>query len=206
MVEPKQNKKVDFDLDDLDELVSLDSQEFLTTERIDIVKKLLVNIRTNIDRTLQILDGRSHVVDSLVEEKIEEIKNGIINEVEDSQVVEGVFDGQQMIGADGQKYTMPANYASKSKLVEGDILKLVIDSRGNFVYKQIGPIERDRVKATLYQDKETNQYYAVAKSRRWKLLTASVTYFKGKHNDEIAILVPKGSVSQWAALENIIKK
>ena len=37
------------------------------------------------------------------------------------KVIEGVFDGQKMIGPDGKEYPVPANYASKSKLVEGDI-------------------------------------------------------------------------------------
>ncbi len=47
------------------------------------------------------------------------------------KVIEGVFDGQNMIGPEGKQYPVPANYASKSKLVEGDILKLTIadDSR-----------------------------------------------------------------------------
>ena len=33
---------------------------------------------------------------------------------------------QIMIGPDGKNYPVPANYASKSKLIEGDILKLTI--------------------------------------------------------------------------------
>ena len=35
------------------------------------------------------------------------------------RVIEGVFDGQMMLGPDGKSYPIPANYASKSKLVEG---------------------------------------------------------------------------------------
>src|SRR5690606_2361075 len=46
------------------------------------------------------------------------------------KVIEGVFDGQTMIGPDGKTYPVPANYASKSKLVEGDILKLTIADDG----------------------------------------------------------------------------
>ena len=42
------------------------------------------------------------------------------------RVIEGVFDGENMIGPDGKQYSVPANYASKSKLVEGDILKMKI--------------------------------------------------------------------------------
>jgi len=54
------------------------------------------------------------------------------------KVIEGVFDGQNMVGSDGKIYPVPANYASKSKLVQGDILKLTIAEDGTFLYKQIG--------------------------------------------------------------------
>jgi len=30
------------------------------------------------------------------------------------KIVEGVFDGQNMLGSDGKNYPVPANYASKS--------------------------------------------------------------------------------------------
>ena len=61
------------------------------------------------------------------------------------KIIEGVFDGQMMLGPDGKSYPIPANYASKSKLVEGDILKLTIADDGSFIYKQIGPVERRQV-------------------------------------------------------------
>ena len=38
----------------------------------------------------------------------------------EGKIIEGIFDGQIMIGPDGKNYPVPANYASKSKLVEGD--------------------------------------------------------------------------------------
>ena len=81
------------------------------------------------------------------------------NDIEEvtGKVVEGVFDGQKMAGPDGKEYPVPANYASKSKLVEGDILKLTIVDDGSFVYKQIGPIERKQVIGTLVQHDST--YY-----------------------------------------------
>src|SRR5665213_4278331 len=50
------------------------------------------------------------------------------------KIIEGVFDGQNMIGSDGKLYPVPANYASKSKLVQGDILKLTIADDGAFMY------------------------------------------------------------------------
>lgn len=125
---------------------------------------------------------------------------------EEGEVVEGVFDGVSMIGADGRSYTVPANYASKSKLVEGDLLKLTILNDGTFLYKQIGPIERKRVRGTLMQDDDTGEYSVMAQGNTYKVLSASVTYYKGEVGDEVIILVPSDKQSHWAAVENIIKQ
>ena len=122
------------------------------------------------------------------------------------RVIEGVFDGQHMTGSDGKQYHVPPNYASKSKLVEGDMLKLTINPQGSFIFKQIGPIERTRIVGTLAQDPETKQYSVVAGEKFWNILTASVTFFHGDPGDETIILVPTTGPSRWAAVENIIKK
>lgn len=124
---------------------------------------------------------------------------------EQSTVIEGVFDGQHMIGPDGKQYTVPANYASKSKLVEGDILKLRISQDGSFVYKQIGPVERKRLVGVLVKDEEKNEYRVLAEGQSFRVLLASVTYFKGEAGDEAVILVPQDGESKWAAVENIVK-
>lgn len=122
-----------------------------------------------------------------------------------SRVTEGVFDGQYMIGADGKQYLVPPNYASKSKLVEGDMMKLAITREGAFIYKQIGPIDRRRVNCTLEKD-EMGMWHATDGVHRWRLLTAAVTYFKGNQGDEAIILVPSPTPSKWAAVDNIISK
>lgn len=125
---------------------------------------------------------------------------------DDGRVVEGVFDGSQMVGADGKTYTVPANYASKSKLVEGDLLKLTITPKGSFIYKQIGPIERSRLIGALGYDQTLGEFYVTTDNKRWGVIKASVTYFKGEPGDEAVILVPKNAPSKWAAVENVIKK
>ena len=66
-------------------------------------------------------------------------------------IIEGTFDGQIMLGSDGKQYPVPANYASKSKLIEGDLLKLTITSEGSFIYKQIGPAERKKLMPAGWQ-------------------------------------------------------
>lgn len=131
-------------------------------------------------------------------------RDGVLN----SKVVEGVFDGKDMVGPDSRRYTVPANYASKSKLVEGDRLKLNIMEDGTFVYKQIGPIERRRVRATLMYDEDLGEYQAMAEGgRTYKLLKAAVTYYHGDQGDEVIILLPEDNPGcRWAAVENIIKE
>lgn len=123
----------------------------------------------------------------------------------DGKVIEGVFDGQNMIGPDSKTYSVPANYASKSKLVDGDTLKLTIADDGTFVYKQIGPVERRRAIGKLIRDPETDEFVVQAGAKNYKLLRASITYFKGEEGDEIVILLPQNAESKWAAVENIIK-
>ncbi len=116
------------------------------------------------------------------------------------KVVEGVFDGQKMAGPDGKEYPVPANYASKSKLVEGDILKLTITDDGGFVYKQIGPIERRQIIGTLVQ--HDGQYFVEANGHEYRILLASVTYFRINMGDQVTIIVPVDNPNAtWAAVE-----
>lgn len=124
---------------------------------------------------------------------------------EEGEIVEGVFDGQVMMGTDGKQYPVPANYASKSKLVEGDMLKLTITPDGSFVYKQIGPVERKRVIGIVSQD-DLGNYVVIAEGKAYRVLLASVTYFKAEPGDEVTIVVPRDSETVWAAIENLVKK
>lgn len=116
------------------------------------------------------------------------------------KVVEGVFDGQKMAGPDGKEYPVPANYASKSKLVEGDILKLTIADDGGFIYKQIGPVERRQIIGTLVQ--HDGAYYVEANGHEYRILLASVTYFRINIGDQVTIIVPADNPeATWAAVE-----
>ena len=125
---------------------------------------------------------------------------------EGGKVIEGVFDGQNMIGPDGKQYPVPANYASKSKLVQGDVLKLTIADDGSFIYKQISPVERKKMLGFLTVD-EKGDFRVLAEGKTYRVLLASLTYFKAESGDEITIVVPADNVDvEWAAVENVIKK
>jgi hypothetical protein len=116
------------------------------------------------------------------------------------KVIEGVFDGQTMVGSDAKTYPVPANYASKSKLVQGDILKLTIADDGAFMYKQIGPISRKQVVGVLEQ-RDGHYFVKVGDKKEYRVLLASVTYFKAKPGDQVSVNIPEDDSAEWAALE-----
>lgn len=122
--------------------------------------------------------------------------------LDEGKVIEGVFEGEQMVAPDGKKYPVPANYASKSKLVEGDTLKLTIVEDGSLIYKQIKPVERKNLIGTLVYD--NGNYTVLADGKTYKVLFASVTYYKGEPGGKASVIVPADKESTWAALESII--
>jgi len=119
-------------------------------------------------------------------------------------VLTGVFNGEKMITQDAKEYAVAPNYASKSKLVEGDVLKLTIKPDGRFLYKQVGPIQRKRIIGTLEFKEDTDKWMVRAEGNVYKILTASVTFYKGKPGDEVIAFVPEDATSSWAAVDNII--
>jgi len=162
----------------------------ITKPEINLINKLLRNIKQNTDQIAVILSTN----------QINENSNE-----SDSQIVKGVFDGEKMISQNGKEYSIAANYASKSKLVEGDTLKLTILPSGAFVYKQIKPIERKTIIGKL-QINSNNDYAAVSpEGQEWRILKASVTYYRGEPGDEIIFFIPEQKESKWAAVDNIIK-
>lgn len=118
------------------------------------------------------------------------------------KIIEGVFDGEKMTDKNEKEYPVPANYASKSKLVPGDVLKLTVQEDGSFVYKQIGPVDRKKLVGTLtYED---GQYMVVTSGKAYKVLLASVTYHKAEIGDKITLIVPENEDSDWGAIENVL--
>ena len=137
--------------------------------------------------------------------RIEEIQEAAQSQKGDDEVgkvVEGVFDGQNMIASDGNTYPVPANYASKSKLIEGDGLKLMIQPNGAFVYKQISPAARKLVTGVLVLD--GSQYQVLVDGKTYNLIYAAVTFFRAQVGDEITVVIPNTKKAKWAAIENVI--
>ncbi len=166
--------------------------------KLELAKQLLEQTSANLAAAKQLLSeatGTNFMTDY-------QGKAASLSISPDGKIIEGIFDGENMVDKEGKKYPVPANYASKSKLVEGDALKLTIGADGSFIYKQIGPVERKKLLGTLvFEDEE---YKVVAGGRSYKVLLASVTYYKLKEGDQLTILVPKTGDSTWAAIESAV--
>lgn len=120
------------------------------------------------------------------------------------KIIEWVFTGEDMMGADKNHYPVPVNYASKSKLVQWDRMKLTINSSGKMLYKQIRQIERENKTGLLTQDKW--KYQVVADGVAYDVLTAAVTHFKVEIGDSVTILVPAGKDATFWAIEAVMPK
>ena len=124
----------------------------------------------------------------------------VIVSAPEGKIIEGVFDGQIMIDQDGKNYPVPANYASKSKPVEGDIMNLTITPEGKFLYKQIGPVERKTVIGTLTH--HDDKYFVEVSGREYEILYASVTYFRLREGAQVSVVIPANNdQANWAAVE-----
>lgn len=172
-------------------------------QKLALAKEMLQSAEANIRSARQIIielagdSGKDHFAELAINLNKTQSEAG-------DRIIEGIFNGQNMVGADEKIYPVPANYASKSKLIPGDVLKLTIKPDGAFVYKQIGPAERRRVTGPLtYED---NQYKVLAEGKAYKVLLASVTYFKAEIGDEVTLLVPALEESEWGAIEHVLPK
>jgi len=180
----------------------------MTDQELDplaAVRQLLAEAKASIQSAEQILGDAAGTPGKHINIAAHARKSGSVSVDGENRVIEGIFDGQHMVGPDGKQYSVPANYASKSKLVEGDKLKLTITPDGAFIYKQIGPVERLRVVGKLVRDEQTDEYQVVANGVAYRVLLASITYFKGEPGDDVVILLPKDQQARFAAVENIIK-
>lgn len=164
-----------------------------------------------IQKLLDVAEGNLHSARNLLLALTGDVKLPLVNHQDlakdlniqsDGKIIEGIFDGLEMVAPDGKKYAVPANYASKSKLIEGDALKLAIAEDGSFIYKQIGPAKRKRLIGVLTL--ENGEFSVVAEGKKFKVLSASVTYYKGQPGNRVTIIVPKEAESDWAAFEGVI--
>jgi hypothetical protein len=169
----------------------------ITEKQLKTLKKLIESAETN-------LSGAKELLTSLIgsDDVMSPTEAKASVTAQTGKIIEGAFDGQHMIGPDGKSYPVPANYASKSKLVQGDLLKLIIGDDGTFIYKQIGPVERKKLIGTL--GLKDGAYFVEARGQEYHVLFASVTYFKAQPGDQVTMVIPEEGEAAWAAIEAVI--
>lgn len=177
----------------------MEEKDEKTNEKVQALREMIYSA----EKTLQ--GAKSMLLQLEGKKKVGRRKKISDEDAEDGRVIEGTFDGQIMIGTDGKQYPVPANYASKSKLVEGDMLKLTITPDGSFIYKQIGPTDRKRVIGVANLDAD-GDYFVAAEGKAYKILLASITYFKVEPGDEVTLVLPKNIESDWGSIENVLQK
>ena len=166
----------------------------------DIADKQLKTLKKLIEQAETNLAGAKELLASLVgdDDMVAPTHSAPLS----GKIIEGQFDGQNMHGPDGKLYPVPANYASKSKLVQGDGLKLTIGDDGAFLYKQISPIHRRKIIGTL--NLKDGQYYVEASGHDYRVFSASVTYYKAQPGDQVTIVIPDEGDADWAAIEAVL--
>lgn len=170
--------------------------------KLTLLKEVIKTAENSINSAKQIIaeiEGKKSNTDKKLKEQAK-----ILNIDHENRIVEGIFDGEYMICPDGKKYPVQPNYASKSKIIPGDTLKLTIQEDGSFIFKQIHLIDRKRLIGTLVEN--DGKYSVLVSGKPYKVLLASITYFKAKPQDEVTLIVPEKDQSEWGAIENVIVK
>lgn len=175
-----------------------------TIEKIALALEMLESAEASVRSAKQILFEVTGTKSAVRKQDLENALSDLNTPVAmgGDKIIEGVFDGERMIGSDKNEYAIPANYASKSKLVPGDLMKLTIKPDGSFVYKQIAPIGRKHVIGTLTYD--NGKYKVLAEGKLYSVLLASVTYFKGEVGDKVSLILPANQDTDWGAIDSII--
>ena len=174
-------------------------QEEEREAKIQELREIIANAQETISSATQLLSAIQGTTPT------EMPINQTNNQEEDDQAIYGYFDGQIMVGDDGKQYPVPANYASKSKLVEGDKLKLNITPDNRFVYKQIGPVQRNYLIGLVKKDEKGN-FTIQTPEKDYQVLLAAATYFKIEAGDEVTLIIPQGKATIWGAIENVLQK
>ena len=53
---------------------------------------------------------------------------------------------------------------------------------------------------------EDGQYRVIANGKAFKVLLASVTYFRAEVGDRVTLIIPELEDSEWGAIENVLPK
>jgi hypothetical protein len=178
------------------------------------MSKKITNILSLIEIAENNLKSAKSLLKQISEEKGVKVETAqprvSINPEEDKalEVVEGYFDGESMIGDNGQIYSVPQNYASKTQLIIGDRMKWILTPERE-VFKLIQPADRERVVGTFSIEGENYVCLVSDLAEPVRILKASATFAMKnlglRVGDDIAIIIPKNSTPHWGAFSSVVK-
>lgn len=122
------------------------------------------------------------------------------------KIIVGIFNGENLLATDTNLiYNIPGNYASKSKLVEGDKMKLYIQTNGTYIFKQVEMVPRVRFlgKVMLNGDNEVRVEH-IQTGELYQVIPSSIRYFDMKPSDTYGCLTSANS--SWAAIDSVVEK
>ena len=172
----------------------------ISKDKIELINNLLQNIEADIKKIKDLLPSQNS--DSNIDHSAKNLTPQKQINTQENKIIQGIFDGHEMIGKNDKEYSIATNYISKSKLVQGDKLKLTIKQDGTFIYKQTHQVERTSIISQLEITPE-GKYFINNQRRKWRVLKASITYHQGTPGDQVIALIPKYGESTWAAVERI---
>ena len=114
--------------------------------------------------------------------------------------VNGYFDGQSMVGNDGDLYPIPPNYSSKCNLVYGDELSMINADNGCQMFKQVKQAKRSRFIAEIIIDGGGDKV-ADHDDKTYRILNSCISFWKLKDGDRVAIVTSKNYDSEWCSVE-----
>lgn len=139
-----------------------------------------------------------------VKKHIEELKATAANRYDDVPGIVGYFDGASIVSDDGTKHDVPYNYIAKSRVLYGDILK-IIEINDKKVFKNID--KRERVKAEGIITKKQGEWYVLTSHGSHKLLKTACEFHNLEVNDRVSVVLPGDNVkAPFAALDKVLSQ
>ena len=156
-------------------------------EKYENLKKLLYSVFNQLEKV-------QNVIDSMEQDERKYYYQSIPG-------IEGKFDGRYIVAEDGRKTEVPENYAAKSRLVYGDVLKVFADS-GKQIFKQIDRVERKKIEGVLA--KKEGKWYLLSDAGSYRVSDASADFNGAQLNDKASAYIPANIPnSPWAALDEV---
>jgi len=159
-------------------------------KKFDSIKRLLKSAQYQLEHVSNVIEMMEH-----------EEKKAYYQSVPGT---EGVFDGQYLVASDGRRTEVPGNYAAKSRLVCGDVLKVFADN-GKQVFKQIDKVERKKIEGIL--TKKEGKWHILSDSGSFKVLDVAAEFNQAELNDKVSAFIPANNSNvPFAALDRIYKE